>query len=575
MDCFEILGIEPTNNIRIIKKAYSLLLKRYHPEEYPEEFKKIHQAYEEALLYARNVQDNDIEELYIQDKDLADDVIKNTETKNFETKFKKVEEYEIRYTQKEIDIAHLIEMMELQKIEFGSPQKTIFNTLLFLKYCFDPLFIEKYIQAIHDGLYDQLNSIEIKRLSRVHKKLYFSNMMKKREYQSLYNTLYPYLFNKIGQGKELIIFILILFITIITYDISISITVFWIELFLLIIYTVIIPNRISKNSTDKSVKRFLLYRKIIISLYTCILVIGIGQTIINPQGNANFYEEKFDDFGQYDYNIITDQEIIELKQLTNQYATVKNYGEETLIQIDEQKYIINHSYKDFQDFTFYNQDIFYIYSHNIYSFNSNEILLNIDQNALKYKLISSDNYCLFIEETSEKVNIFEFIDNKFKKIYSSHELFGRMDNRALYLHHHQLYHYKESSQYLWCFDMKTVKDQETYYNINDLKGIDFIDNEIFLNYDDNPHLLDGWYDFHGKVLYFVDLGNGHFCYVNELGILYIVDNVNKKEIIGMNLKSICNNDVIDIESIVGYKNHLVIKYGTTNILELDIVIDNN
>lgn len=90
MDCFEILGIEPTNNIRIIKKAYSLLLKRYHPEEYPEEFKKIHQAYEEALLYARNVQDNDIEELYIQDKDLADDVIKNTETKNFETDRKSV-----------------------------------------------------------------------------------------------------------------------------------------------------------------------------------------------------------------------------------------------------------------------------------------------------------------------------------------------------------------------------------------------------------------------------------------------------------------------------------------------------
>ena len=53
---FQILEIEPTNDKKEIKKAYAKLVKRYHPEEYPEEWKKIHDAYELALKIAQYVQ---------------------------------------------------------------------------------------------------------------------------------------------------------------------------------------------------------------------------------------------------------------------------------------------------------------------------------------------------------------------------------------------------------------------------------------------------------------------------------------------------------------------------------------
>jgi hypothetical protein len=46
---FEILGISPTDDKRAIKKAYSELLKKYHPEEFPEKFAEISEAYKSAL----------------------------------------------------------------------------------------------------------------------------------------------------------------------------------------------------------------------------------------------------------------------------------------------------------------------------------------------------------------------------------------------------------------------------------------------------------------------------------------------------------------------------------------------
>lgn len=50
---FEILEIEPTNEEKEIKKAYAKLVKKYHPEEYPEKWKEIHEAYKMALDLAQ------------------------------------------------------------------------------------------------------------------------------------------------------------------------------------------------------------------------------------------------------------------------------------------------------------------------------------------------------------------------------------------------------------------------------------------------------------------------------------------------------------------------------------------
>jgi len=53
MSIWEQLGISQTNDIRQIKKAYAAKSKLVHPEEHPEEFRQLHEAYESALMYAK------------------------------------------------------------------------------------------------------------------------------------------------------------------------------------------------------------------------------------------------------------------------------------------------------------------------------------------------------------------------------------------------------------------------------------------------------------------------------------------------------------------------------------------
>ena len=54
MNIWEILGIEPTKDKKAIKRAYAAQTKVVHPEEKPEEFKQLHEAYQAALRYAES-----------------------------------------------------------------------------------------------------------------------------------------------------------------------------------------------------------------------------------------------------------------------------------------------------------------------------------------------------------------------------------------------------------------------------------------------------------------------------------------------------------------------------------------
>ncbi len=54
MSVWEELGIERTDNAREIKRAYAAKLKLVHPEEHPEEFQKLHEAYKSALDIAKH-----------------------------------------------------------------------------------------------------------------------------------------------------------------------------------------------------------------------------------------------------------------------------------------------------------------------------------------------------------------------------------------------------------------------------------------------------------------------------------------------------------------------------------------
>ena len=51
-EAFKILEINLTDDKKKIKVAYSKMLKKYHPEDFPEMFMRINEAYEIALEYS-------------------------------------------------------------------------------------------------------------------------------------------------------------------------------------------------------------------------------------------------------------------------------------------------------------------------------------------------------------------------------------------------------------------------------------------------------------------------------------------------------------------------------------------
>ena len=54
IDIWDILEIEPTLEVSLIKKAYSKKLKIFHPEEDPKGYQKLREAYDRAIKYVKN-----------------------------------------------------------------------------------------------------------------------------------------------------------------------------------------------------------------------------------------------------------------------------------------------------------------------------------------------------------------------------------------------------------------------------------------------------------------------------------------------------------------------------------------
>lgn len=54
LSCWSVLGIEPTDDIRAIKRAYAALAHKISPEDEPEKFRELHDAYKSALFYAEH-----------------------------------------------------------------------------------------------------------------------------------------------------------------------------------------------------------------------------------------------------------------------------------------------------------------------------------------------------------------------------------------------------------------------------------------------------------------------------------------------------------------------------------------
>ncbi|MDE6602932.1 MAG: J domain-containing protein [Lachnospiraceae bacterium] len=78
MNIWNILDIEPTTDKRAIRKAYAAKTKETHPEDAPEEFKRLHEAYQAALVYADYVRQvgqsgGSVTSFYIAAESTADD----------------------------------------------------------------------------------------------------------------------------------------------------------------------------------------------------------------------------------------------------------------------------------------------------------------------------------------------------------------------------------------------------------------------------------------------------------------------------------------------------------------------
>ena len=53
MNSWDILGLAPTKDLGAIRRAYAAAAAQYNPEDHPEEFLAVRQAYEQAVAYAR------------------------------------------------------------------------------------------------------------------------------------------------------------------------------------------------------------------------------------------------------------------------------------------------------------------------------------------------------------------------------------------------------------------------------------------------------------------------------------------------------------------------------------------
>ncbi len=178
MNAWEILGIEPTKDKKEIKKAYARLLKQYHPEENPEEFKQIQAAYQqclhpnqeiESVSYEQNIESKqDIQKQSISTKE---DTIIPPPIPKVETLFVKNEKDVVVYQ----DILNSIEKNLPKKI--GSKEIVqVFTEPKIMPYLEDELFCRrlediflsrklKYIKNFRDPIYMYLGKYGMSKLS--------------------------------------------------------------------------------------------------------------------------------------------------------------------------------------------------------------------------------------------------------------------------------------------------------------------------------------------------------------------------------------------------------------------------
>jgi len=137
MNPWKTLNIDPTNDKKVIKKAYAILIKQYKPDEYPEKFQEIQQAYQIALS---SLQFN-LNKIEIQEQPIT---IKETEKEKTIT-----EEFELTQNQTidtEEDIAFQKQQQELIDNLYKNLHEMAFAPLVVKNKLENWKFIEDFYQ---------------------------------------------------------------------------------------------------------------------------------------------------------------------------------------------------------------------------------------------------------------------------------------------------------------------------------------------------------------------------------------------------------------------------------------------
>ena len=180
MNCWKVLEIEPTQDKKEIKKAYARLLKQYHPEENPEEFKHIQAAYQQCLQPDQEIEsvsnEQNIEskqDIKTQPISIKEDTIVPPPIPKITTLFIQNEKDVVVYQ----DILNSIEKSLPKKI--GSKDIVqVFTDSKVLPYLEDELFCRKlediflsrqlkYVKNSRDPIYMYLGKYGMSRLSNV------------------------------------------------------------------------------------------------------------------------------------------------------------------------------------------------------------------------------------------------------------------------------------------------------------------------------------------------------------------------------------------------------------------------
>lgn len=175
MNAWEVLEIEPTSDKKEIKKAYARLLKQYHPEENPEEFKQIQAAYQQCLHPDQEIESVSFEQnkqdIKTQTISTKEDTIIPPPIPKLETLFVQNEKDVVSY----LDILNMIQKKIPKKID-SKEIIDVFTDSKVMPYLEDELFCRrlediflsrklKYIKNSRDPIYMYLGKYSMSKLS--------------------------------------------------------------------------------------------------------------------------------------------------------------------------------------------------------------------------------------------------------------------------------------------------------------------------------------------------------------------------------------------------------------------------